>query len=158
MRCVDKTCLGKIQTPISTHPNIYPPQYPTLEANEEPTDAREVGPSNTAFEGETGAENGHHGAVEEVPAAQAASDVGSSSLDDGYNSRDAERNLEADSDEDDEPAWMEGEDQPISPEEMYHRDAARTPLFTDSRLSMLSVVILLLNCMRMHGAPSVLID
>ena len=41
---------------------------------------------------------------------------------------------------------------------MYLRDAARTPLFANSRVSVLSAVILLLNSMRMHGAPSALVD
>ena len=63
-----------------------------------------------------------------------------------------------DSDDGDCMDWNNGEDAPISPEEAYLRDAARTPLFRGSRLSLLSTVILLLNCLRMHGAPSILID
>ena len=46
----------------------------------------------------------------------------------------------------------------MSAEEAYMRDLARTPLFANSRLSVLSTVILPLNSMRVHNASSVLIN
>ena len=78
--------------------------------------------------------------------------------DDAGVERNTAEDMEIDSDDDDIPQRTNAPENPISTEEAYLRDAARTPLFPDSTISMLSAVILILNCMRMHGASSVLID
>ncbi|KAG0596161.1 hypothetical protein M758_UG229900 [Ceratodon purpureus] len=52
--------------------------------------------------------------------------------------------------------WNAGEANPMSTEEAFLRDSATTPLFQGSRVSMLSAVILIINCLRMHGASSAL--
>ena len=59
-------------------------------------------------------------------------------------------------DDDEEIRWNNGPEIHISPEEAYLRDASRTPLFTDSRVSMLNAVILIINCLRTHGASAAL--
>ncbi|KAG0572861.1 hypothetical protein KC19_VG131000, partial [Ceratodon purpureus] len=87
-----------------------------------------------------------------------SSDSSSSSSDDRENFGEGEGNASDSSDDEDMPPWNTGASNPVTADEMYLRDAARTPLFANSRISVLSAVILILNCMRMHGPPSVLID
>lgn len=46
----------------------------------------------------------------------------------------------------------------ISPEEAYLHNTARTPLFSNSKVPVLTAVILILNCTRTYGASSALIN